>query len=223
MNNSLVATGILTISPINDAPATVNDIVIGTEDTLLSISPALNDTDVEGSPLSLISFTTPANGTLTQSGNILTYNPTSNYCGTDTFDYIVSDGSLTSNTGAVNITLACVNDVPIADNDFASTIEDTPILIPVLLNDTELDIGDTLTITNLTQPATGGTVQISGTGVLYTPTTNFCSLSPTTFSYRARDTVGTFSNTVTGTISSITCVNDAPLAQNASYIFTSAS
>jgi hypothetical protein len=99
---------------------------------------------------------------LSQSGNTLTYTPAGNFCGVDTFNYVVSDGTL-STTGTVDIALTCVNDAPMANNDTVNATEDTPLQITVLSNDTEVDVGDTLTILITTPLSTGGTVQPSGT------------------------------------------------------------
>ncbi|MBP9779643.1 S-layer homology domain-containing protein, partial [Candidatus Gracilibacteria bacterium] len=53
--------------------------------------------------------------------------------------------------------------------------------------------------TGLTQPSTGGTLTISGTTeVRYTPTANFCSVTPLTFTYRTEDVGNATSNIATG-------------------------
>lgn len=57
-------------------------------------------------------FTTPLTvGVI--SGNSILYKPDANYNGTDTFDYNVTDGSATSGTATVLITVTPVNDAPI--------------------------------------------------------------------------------------------------------------
>jgi VCBS repeat-containing protein len=47
VNNSLVVTGSISVTAVNDAPFAGNDAVTGTEDTILVISPLTNDIDVE--------------------------------------------------------------------------------------------------------------------------------------------------------------------------------
>ena len=57
-----------------------------------------------------------------------------------------------------------MNDAPIANNDIqtATGTEDTPLLISVLANDTDVDnTNGQLSITGLTQIATGGTLTLS--------------------------------------------------------------
>ena len=61
--------------------------------------------------------------------------------------------------------------------------ENTLMNISVLSNDTD-DEGDTLSITNLTNP-THGTVTISGTDVVYEPTVDYTGTD--TFTYTPND------------------------------------
>lgn len=61
---------------------------------------------------------------------------------------------------------------------------------------------------------------ISSTDVMFIPTANFCTASPTTFTYQARDTASALSAVTTVTISSIACVNDVPTSTSTSYSMT---
>jgi hypothetical protein len=70
----------------------------------------------------------------------------------------------------VNVTP--VNDPPVARPDTATTNEDTPVTIPVLGNDSDVD-GDPLTVTGATvEPAQGSVVNPDGT-LSFTPAPNF--------------------------------------------------
>ena len=108
-----------------------------------------------------------------------------------------------------------MNDAPVAINDIqtATGTEESTLTLSVLSNDTDSDnIPSELSLTGLTQVATGGTLTISGTTqVLYTPTANFCTSTPLTFTYQTEDSSGALSNTATGSFT-VTCVNDAPVA-----------
>ena len=109
-----------------------------------------------------------------------------------------------------------MNDAPVATSDIrtATGTEDTLTLIDVLSNDTDSDhAANQLSLTGLTQPSTGGTLTLSGTEVLYTPTANFCTSTPLTFTYQARDASGSTSNIATGSFV-VDCVNDTPVALN---------
>ena len=166
----------------------------GTEDNQIVVNPILNDTDVEGDVLSLATYADGIHGTTTASGNVITYTPVANYCGSDSIDYTAVDTNAGhSLTGTISLSIACVNDVPTATGESVVLTEDTNAIIPVLANDSDAD-GDALTIANLTQPGTGGTVSISGTDVLFVPTPNFCTSNPITFTYQAQDTSNALSS-----------------------------
>jgi len=210
----------ITINPVNDAPMAVNDSIIWVEDTPLSFDPTINDIDVDGDSISLYAHSQWIHGGVTASWNTLTYHPDADYCGADTVTYTVIDTVLAlSNTGTISISLLCVNDAPIANDDVASMIEDTSLWIPVLANDTDAE-GDVLSINNINQPGTGGTAQISGTWILFNPSPDYCTSNPIVFSYRARDAGGAISNTANITITEISCVNDAPRGSGATYTMT---
>ena len=77
----------------------------------------------------------------------VTYTPNPDFFGSDTFTYIVNDGTVdSSNIATVTITINPINDSPVAFDDFIITDEDTPLVIDVLANDTDVD-GDTLIVT----------------------------------------------------------------------------
>ncbi|MBK8192336.1 MAG: cadherin-like domain-containing protein [Lewinellaceae bacterium] len=67
--------------------------------------------------------------------------------------------------------LTPVNDPPLAADDLISTLEDTPVMIPVLDNDTDVN-NDTLTISAVSDPP-NGTAFIAGDSIQYIPDTNF--------------------------------------------------
>src|SRR5206468_4130768 len=108
----------------------------------------------------------------------------------------------------VTLTVDAVNDAPVAVNDFATTVEDVPVSIPALANDSDPD-GDTLTIISVS-PA-NGTASISGTNVLFTPAPIF--YGPATIGYRLSDPTRRSSDLATVTLTA-DAVNDAPVAVN---------
>lgn len=73
---------------------------------------------------------------------------------------------------AFNITVTNVNDPPVAVNDSAITNEGTPVIIDVLDNDSDPDVGDILTVDSVTQ-GTNGSVANNGSYVTYTPDPGF--------------------------------------------------
>ena len=86
---SAPATVAITVTPVNDPPAAVNDAYTTAEDTVLAPSaPGVlgNDTDPEGDPLTAAVGTGPAHGTVTVNvDGSFTYTPAANYNGADSF------------------------------------------------------------------------------------------------------------------------------------------
>ncbi|TLM76781.1 MAG: tandem-95 repeat protein, partial [Actinobacteria bacterium] len=125
------ATVTMTVVWINDAPDAVDDAYTTAEDTTLTVAaPGVlsNDTDVETTQtLTVTSFSTPSTGTLsaTSTAGAFTYAPPANWSGTATFEYAISDGAGGSDTATVTITVAPVNDAPVASDDTTATPEDT--------------------------------------------------------------------------------------------------
>lgn len=90
----------------NQPPVAVNDrLLLRPGATLSAFLPTANDYDPEGGAISLLSFTQPANGTVTQNADgTLRYVPNANYPGgTDTFIYTVQDPAGMSANATVTI------------------------------------------------------------------------------------------------------------------------
>src|SRR5207237_31184 len=116
--DSNVATVSITVAAVNDAPVAVNDSYTPTEDTALPIArpgDRGNDTDVDGKPLTATVVTLPTRRTsdLNANGSV-TYTPAANFNGSDSFTYKANDGTADSNVATVSITVAAVNDAPVA-------------------------------------------------------------------------------------------------------------
>ena len=138
----------------------------------------------------------------------VTYTPNADFNGSDSFAYTVSDGNGGTDTATVNVTVDAANDAPVANDDSASTSEDTALNINVLANDTDVD-GDSLTVQSVTQ-GTNGSVFNNGTNVTYSPNPDFNGGD--SFAYTVADgNGGTNSATVTVVV---TAVNDAPVASD---------
>ncbi len=220
------ATVTVTVTGINNAPLALNDSFVASADAILSISaPGVlgGDTDPDpGTTLSVFSMglVSLRGATITSDGNGgFTYDPTSvvgfrllaaNESLDDTFTYVASDGSLTSNVATVTITVNGVNDTPIVKSESYTTAEDTTLQVSafagVLANDRDVE-NDPLTVTLVTGVANGA-LSLGGNGAFtYTPALNFNGNDA--FVYRVSD--GNSSATATATIV-VTSVNDAPVA-----------
>lgn len=100
----------------NAAPIGVDDELSTAEDTALVITAAAllaNDTDPDDDPLTIVGVGTPGHGTLTDNTDgTYAYTPATDYTGTDTFTYTLTDGTdITAAT--VTITVTAANHVPL--------------------------------------------------------------------------------------------------------------
>jgi large repetitive protein len=203
------ATVRVTVNPVNDPPVAVNDNAATNEDTPVTIGVLGNDTDIEGDTLTVTSATSPNGTVLINPNGTITFTPAANFNGPTTITYTISDGNGGTSTATVAVTVNAVNDAPVANPSTATTPEDTPVNVPVLANDTDVD-GNPLTVTAASAP--NGTVTINPDGtVTYTPNRNFNGSD--TITYTISDGQGGFStSTVTVTVSP---VNDAPVVATA--------
>ncbi len=106
----------LTVSERNDAPIAGNDTATVTEGSAVSIAASTllaNDSDPEGSTLSISSVSNPAIGSvsLSEDKTTVTYSHDGSETTSGSFTYTVSDGSVTD-SATVAITVTPVNDPP---------------------------------------------------------------------------------------------------------------
>ena len=141
----------------------------------------------------------------------ITYQPDSNYIGTDVFVYQICDDDGACDSATVTISVADVNDAPIANDDADSTPEDTPVTTPVLANDFDTDgTLDVTSVTIITAPSNGSTTVNADGSITYEPDSNYFGID--TYVYQVCDDDGACDQaTVTITISDL---NDAPIAND---------
>ncbi len=177
------------ITKPNEAPVAGDDAFGGDEDNTITGNVLGNDTDSYGGSISAVAgtITTAAGGTvvLGADGNF-TYTPLADFFGADSFDYEVVDGQGGSDFGTVTLTVAPVNDAPVAGDDSFAGDEDTAIAGNVLGNDSDID-GDTIYVWPQTiTTAAGGTVEILSNGdFTYTPAADFYGAD--SFDYYLKD------------------------------------
>nr|MDQ3283186.1 DNA/RNA non-specific endonuclease [Acidobacteriota bacterium] len=164
----------------------------------------------------------PSHGTISGSGATQTYTPAPDFNGSDSFTFKVSDGSRSSNTAKMTITVLEVNDTPVANADNQSTSEDTALQFSssdLTANDAAgpaNESNQSLTVSSVTATAdTHGIVALTGGFVTYTPAANYNG--PASFSYEVCDngvTRGLASPQCTASTVNVTVnsVNDAPAA-----------
>ena len=173
----------------NVAPVANAQSVSTAEEQPLSIT--LTSTDTDTDTLSYTVATQPANGILSGTAPNVTYTPATNFAGSDTFTFKTNDGTVDSNVATISITVTEVNDPPVASDDtLADVAEDSgqrTIPFSTLLGNDSAgpgDAGQALTISAVSN-VQGGTAQISGSDVLFTPTADY--FGPAGFDYTVQD------------------------------------
>lgn len=200
----------VTVTDVNDAPLAVDDALNGTEDTVQTIPGATltaNDTDIDSTILTVTAVGNAAHCTVSVSDGNVTFTPEPNFNGAATFEYTVSDGTLTD-IGLVTVSVAAVDDAPSAVADALIGSEDTAQTIlgtALTANDTDIE-GDALTVTAVGN-ATHCTVTVTGGDVSFTPDPDFAG--DATFEYTVSDGTLTAVGRVTVAVAP---VDDGPVA-----------
>jgi hypothetical protein len=105
-NNSLS----VSVAMVNQPPTATPQDKTTNEDTSVGITLTGNDPDNDSLTFQVV--TGPSHGSLSGTAPNLTYTPTSNYHGSDSFTFTVNDGTATSAPATVDITVNPVNDAP---------------------------------------------------------------------------------------------------------------
>jgi hypothetical protein len=153
------------------------------EDSLLVINVLINDSDPNGDVITVVGVLPGRHGTVVNNITTVLYTPNLNFSGTDVFTYTISDGQATD-TAVVTVTVVSLNDPPIAVDDTATTLQDNPVVINLLANDSDPD-GDPLSIIGLNQPAHGALTTNSDGIVTYVPQAGFSGVD--SFTYQVCD------------------------------------
>ncbi len=217
----------LAINLVNTGPAALSDAGTTNEDTPLAVNAATgllaNDSDADH--LDVLRVT--ASDAASALGATVTVNPDGSYLydpsavlqlqqlkpgqtASDSFGYTVADLAGASARATVTVTVAGVNDAPVARADAYATAEDDVLAIGtsgVLTNDTDIE-GDALHALLVSGPA-HGTLTLNDDGSFsYAPDTDFNGGD--SFSYRAND--GDLDSAIVQVGIVVSEVNDAPTA-----------
>lgn len=202
LNDSAVATVSLTITAVNDQAAGNPQAVTLPENSSRAI--ILTATDPDGDTLSYRIATAPLHGILTGSAPNVTYTPAPDYTGSDSFTFVVHDGTLDSEPASVSINIQPVNRAPVASPQSVATTEDQSVVITLTATDAE---GDPLTYGIAAGP-TQGTLSSLGPNLTYTPNPNYAGADG--FTFTASDGISTSAPAAVSI--SVASVNDAPVA-----------
>ena len=224
---SAPATVVITVTDVNDLPVANPNTYDGSEDIVLSVpAPGVlgNDTDPDvGTQLTAVLATSvPATaGTVTLNANgSFTFRPASNFSGVTSFTYNARDNATPPGQSAapatVTITVAAVNDAPVAVADSYETNEDVALTVPaagVLANDTDAENGALTAVLVTSVAPASGTLSLSPNGsFLYSPAAEFFGTA--TFTYRAVESATPpLPSVATATVTiTVRNVNDPPVA-----------
>jgi hypothetical protein len=204
LDGGSIGTVEITVTAVDDPPVAVMDLATVEEDSGATAVDVLgNDTDIDGGSKTIGAVTQGANGAvvITGGGTGLTYAPSANFNGVDSFTYTLDGGSI----GTVEVTVTAVDDPPVAVMDLATVAEDSgATAIDVLSNDTDVD-GGPETIIAITQGGNGSVVITGGgAGLTYAPDANFAGFDSFTY---------TLNGGSIGTVAiAVTAVDDPPVA-----------
>ena len=185
----------------NGSPTATPQSVSTNEDTPLAIT--LTGSDPDNDPLTFTVVTNPMHGVLSGAAPNLTYTPTANYNGSDSFTFKVNDGTTDSNTATVLITVDPVNDPPVANPQPAvTTDEDTAVAITLTGSDPN---GDELSYMVVTDPIHGVLTGIAP-NLTYTPEADYNGSD--SFTFKVSD--GMLESNVATVSITVNPVNDPP-------------
>jgi len=161
----------------NTPPVAEDQSVTMDEDAAAAIT--LAATDPDGDALTYRIVSEPGCGMLTGTPPNVTYEPDGDYHGQDSFTFVANDGYGDGNTATVTITVASVNDAPVAADGGAATTVDSPV--GVVLDAYDVD-GDAISFAVASPPADGVITGDDGDEqVTYTPNAGFSGLDSFTF------------------------------------------
>ncbi len=229
--DSNVATVMLHVAPVNDAPVAVNDSATVAEDSAGDVIVVLdNDSkgaaNESGQSLAVSAASASHGAVVINPDGTLSYTPNANYFGADTINYTVTDNGTTngladplSDSAQVAVIVTEVNDAPVAVDDTATVAEDSSgNVIDVLGNDLNKgaanESGQSLAV--IEASALHGAVLINPDGTLsYTPNADYFGADTINYTVSDNGTTNGLPDPLTDSAQvavTVTGVNDRPVA-----------
>ncbi len=205
------ATLFITVSATNDSPEVTDDIYVLEEDGILNGNVSTNDSDPDsGDVLTYTLTSTPTIGDIlfSEDGSF-TYTPEQDVHGTEIIFYNTCDQNGLCSSGTLQIQVQIQNDIPSANDESYSAMEDQPISGTVAENDVDGDL-DELIYSLVAQPQNGSIIFNADGTFTFTPFLNFNGIQEVP--YFVCDTQGACDSAVLTLI--VEQVNDSPVAES---------
>ncbi len=174
----------ITVEPVNDCPVPEDQSVIVDAGMAMPITLVATDADAQGcGDFADLRFwvVPPSHGQLRGVSPNLTYVAAPEYCGMDSFIFLVDDGICFSR-GTVTIEVHGVNQCPVADAQLVTTCEDSPVAITLTGSDPdENGCGPTLQSFAIASQPAHGTLTGTAPNVAYTPAADYNGMDSFTF------------------------------------------
>ena len=171
--------------------------------------------DAEGDALTYSLTQAPAGMTIDPASGLISWTPSATQVGNSAVTVRVTDAHGLQANQSFTVSVANVNDAPVAGNDSYQMWQGTTLNVTapgVLGNDSDID-GDPLAAQLESAPASGVLGLNANGGFTYTPAAAFAGT--TSFTYRARDPAGALSGVAT--VALTVFANQPPTAVNDSY------
>lgn len=190
----------------SDGGASASATAATPEDTPVTFAPVIDDPE-PGNTYTLTVRSDPAHGNAQVVPGGFLYTPDRDFNGADDFTFQATDGAGRAIAGTATVTVAAVNDPPVAPSVAVTIDEDGAAAVTPAVTDP--DAGDAIALAVATPPATGS-VSVAGGTLTYTPDPAVSGTRVVRFTYRATD-AGALGDTGTVTVT-VTDTNHAPTA-----------
>lgn len=206
--------------PTNYKPVGYADTISTFSNASASRNVLTNDANYYGNSNNIqsVSPTSWKGGTVTFSGSVITYTPSGNFIGVDTFTYVLRD-AVNNQTTTVSVFVQVKRVAPVVHADRVTTVSGSAININISANDN--DPQGSLSAPIITVQPSFGSINQTGNSVLYTPTPGFTGVD--TMIYKRYGSVSSSCESALfdTALVVITVTNQAPIANNDTVTTTS--